>query len=147
MAGRRTPLCRVQHLHVAPLRCCCHNISFNVVIQKRLDTTSIQPPARSHVIPSRLYAGQFLILMLSVSQLSRNRTASRSTRVRSFKSKTMRRPFTSDPNRAFVSPTFSASIRPLNLKTTSPFAALVIFSIDPLWNEILDTRRQLRLQL
>jgi len=52
--------------------------------------------------------------------------------VRSFKSRAMRRPFTSDPNRAFISPTFSASIRPLNLKTTSPFAALVIFSIDPL---------------
>jgi len=41
MAGRRTSLSRVQHLRVAPLRCRCHNISFSVVIQKRLDTTSI----------------------------------------------------------------------------------------------------------
>ncbi len=36
MAGRRTALSRVQHLRVAPLRCCCHNISFSVVIQKQI---------------------------------------------------------------------------------------------------------------
>src|ERR1700757_4109387 len=78
-----------------------------------------------------MYAGQFLIWMLSVSQLFRNLTASRSTRVRSFRSKTMRRPFGSDPNNVSSSATFSASIRPLKVNTTSPFAALLIFSIDP----------------
>src|SRR5229473_1781122 len=135
MAGRRTALSRVQHLCVAPLRCCCHNFSFRVVIQKKLGTRrqfQSPEPARSLVIHSRMYAGQFLILMLSVSQISRNLTASRSTRVRSFKSRTMRRPSGSDPNSVCISATFSASIRPLRVKTTSPFAALLIFSISTL---------------
>src|SRR5260370_460483 len=50
----------------------------------------------------------------------------------SFKSKMMRRPSASALTSFSNSPRFSASIRPLSLKTTSPFAALVIFSIHPL---------------
>ena len=73
-------------------------------------------------------AGQFLRLMLSASQRSRNLTASRSTRVRSFKSKTMRRPCASDLNSVSNSETFSAFIRPLSLRT-SPLPDLSILSI------------------
>src|SRR6267378_1606903 len=81
-----------------------------------------------------MYAGQFLSCVLSISQRSRKRTASWSTRVNSFKSKVMRRPFGSELSNVFNSRRFSASIRPLTVKTTSPFPALVILSIFPLKN-------------
>jgi hypothetical protein len=87
---------------------------------------------RSLVIHSRMYAGQSLSLILSASQLLRNLTASRSTRVRSFKSKTMRRPSASLRTCASNSAMFSTSIRPLSFMTISPFTSLVIFSTHPL---------------
>src|SRR5882762_2514487 len=34
MARRGTPLSRVQLFVVGPLRCCCHNVSFTVVLRK-----------------------------------------------------------------------------------------------------------------
>src|SRR6185369_14601584 len=43
----------------------------------------------------------------------------------------MRLPFASEPNSISNSARFSASIRPLTVKITSPFADLVIFSIFP----------------
>src|SRR5258708_28711064 len=67
-----------------------------------------------------MYAGQFLSLMLSASHGSRNLTASRSTSVRSLKSRTIRRP-SSDASSLFISGTFSESIRPTSVNITSPF--------------------------
>jgi hypothetical protein len=46
----------------------------------------------------------------------------------------MRRPFASEPNSISNSARFSASIRPLTVKITSPFADLVILSILPLFD-------------
>ena len=43
----------------------------------------------------------------------------------------MRHPFVSEPNSISSSARFSASIRPLTVKITSPFADLVILSILP----------------
>src|SRR5262247_252205 len=80
-----------------------------------------------------MYAGQFLSLILSVWQHLRNLTVSRSTRVRSFKSKTMGRSPASDLNSVFNSSTCSASNLPLSVKITCPFADLLIFSICPLF--------------
>src|SRR5260370_36533394 len=78
-----------------------------------------------------MYVGQFRSSMPSASQLSRKRTASRSTRVSSSSSKTIRRPFASELKSVFRSPTFSASNRPQTLRTTSPFVSQVILSIFP----------------
>ena len=44
----------------------------------------------------------------------------------------MRRSFASELNIVFRPATFSVSIRPLTVKTTSPFTVLVILSIFPL---------------
>src|ERR1700720_1087311 len=46
----------------------------------------------------------------------------------------MRRPFASESNSSSNSARFSASILPLTVKITSPFADLVILSILPLFN-------------
>jgi hypothetical protein len=46
----------------------------------------------------------------------------------------MRSPFASEPNSISNSARFSASIRPLTVKITSPFADLVILSILPLFD-------------
>ena len=48
----------------------------------------------------------------------------------------MRRPFASELNNVFTSGRFSEFIRPLTIKITSPFAALVILSIFPLFGEL-----------
>src|SRR5260370_37891720 len=53
----------------------------------------------------------------------------------------MRRPSASEVINVSNSPMFSASIRPLSLMTTSPFAALVILSAHPLLR-ILSFRRR-----
>src|SRR5260370_20387320 len=53
----------------------------------------------------------------------------------------MGRPSASEVINVSNSPMFSASIRPLSLITTSPFAALVIFSTHPLLR-ILSFRRR-----
>ena len=81
------------------------------------------------LIHSRIYAGQFLSVTLSASQRLRKLTASWSTRVRSLKSKTMGRLSASEVISVSNSVKSSASIRPLSLMTTSPFASLVILSI------------------
>src|SRR6266481_5350260 len=91
IARRGTPLSRVQLLSVGRLRCCCHNIPFTVVTRTQLEhDIQFQSPEtpRSLVTHSRMYAGQFSSWMLSASQRARNFTASRSTSVTSFKSKT-----------------------------------------------------------
>jgi hypothetical protein len=46
----------------------------------------------------------------------------------------MLRPFGSEPNSISSSARFSASIRPLTVKITSPFADLVILNILPLFD-------------
>jgi hypothetical protein len=86
---------------------------------------------RSLLIHSRTYGGQFLICTCA-SHLARNMTASRSTKVRSFRSRTIRWLFDSALISLSNSGTLSASIRPLNLKTASPLADLVIRNIRPL---------------
>src|SRR6266436_6329514 len=91
IARRETPLSRVQLFPLARLRCCCHNIPFTVVTRTQLEhDIQFQSPEtpRSLVTHSRMYAGQFSSWMLSASQRARNFTASRSTSVTSFKSKT-----------------------------------------------------------
>jgi hypothetical protein len=78
-----------------------------------------------------MYIGQFFSSMPSASRHWRKLTESRSTIVRSFKSRITLRQVVSELTSACNSGTFSEVIRPLSFNTTSPFVDLVIFSIFP----------------
>jgi hypothetical protein len=83
----------------------------------------------SRSIHSRIYAGQFSSCTPLASQRARYFTASRFTSVTSFKSKTKRRSTVSKEQTRCNSSKCSASIRPLSVKITLPFADLWILSI------------------
>src|SRR5262252_8962003 len=140
VARSGTPLSRVQWFSLGNLCCCDHNCSFYLPSSSHRDPFAVHFSEfssdsfsdRSLLIHSRMYGEQFLICT-SASHLARKVTASRSTKLRSLRSRTIRRPFASALNSLSNSPKPSASIRPLSLKTTSLFAALVIRSIRPLF--------------
>src|SRR6266702_7588041 len=119
------------------LCCCYHNCSFYCTSSTQRDPFvahlsqlwSDSLSSRSLLIHSRMYRPQFFSLIESASHFSRNLTASPSTDLRSVQSKTIRLPFVSAAMSATISVTFSAVSCPLTLKTTSPFAFLVILSI------------------
>src|ERR1700720_254166 len=71
--------------------------------------------------------------MLSASHRSRKLMASRPARVRSFRSRTMRRPFASDLISVSNSAISSSSIWPLSVKTTSSFSDLLILNMLDSW--------------
>src|SRR5215470_10743731 len=139
LASCGTLLPRVQFFPLRRGHCCDHNCSFTDQVQVTRDPfvvhfselSSDSLSCRSLLIHSRMYGGQFLICT-SASHLARKMTASRSTKVRSFRSRTIRRPSVSASNSLSNSATLFPSIRPLSLKIASPFAALVIRSIRPL---------------
>src|SRR5215467_2435145 len=81
------------------------------------------------VIHSRMYAGQFLSTIPFVSHRERKTTASRLTRVTSFKSKTIRMA-PSDLSKLSTSAMFSVPILPLSAITTPPLALLWALSIS-----------------
>jgi hypothetical protein len=71
------------------------------------------------------------LIMYSVKWVRERRARVRVTREQAAAHREIRRPFASELKSAFTSPTFSASNRPLSLKTTSPFVSQVILSIVP----------------
>ena len=81
------------------------------------------------VIHSRMYAGQFLSTIPFVSHRERKATASRLTRVTSFKSKTIRMA-PSDLSKLSTSAMFSVPILPLSAITTPPLALLWALNIS-----------------
>src|SRR5215831_14003918 len=153
VARCRTPVFGVQFVSLGLLYRCDHKCSFywpssshrdSLLVyfsELSLDSLSNHSP----LIHSRMYGGQFLICT-SAPHLAKKMTACRSTNVRFFKSRTIRRSFDSASNSLSNSPTLSASIRPLSLKSTSPFATvLVILSIRPpignssIWHSVIAT--------
>ena len=118
-----------------------------IVLMRSKDHSSVGEFAYSLVIHCRMYAEQFRSSMPFDSHPLRNVTASRSTRISSFRSKAMGRTVVSVSIKFFNSIKFVEFICPLTVKRVSPVTVLRILSIWPRFRNLHPDAGQLRFHI